>query len=213
MPTGESPVYIYELPMSTITAAIGQGPSLPTTVVVATPGSTALSTYKVPAGKSVQITLLGGGGGGGSGDGVDHGGGGGGGAGGVIATIDAAIWALGGTLVVGAGGAGGLTGDHDGSDGVDSTLTIDSSAVLTSHGGKKGLAATHTGGAGGTVVVGDGATVIRSAPGTAGTAGTTTAAGSGGSPGVPGAGAGGAGGAVDAGAGAAGGSGRAVLVF
>lgn len=213
MPADQAPTYFKEIPLSAFIGDIGRGPVVPQTVAVSTPGSTALSSYNVPAGMAVQIYLVGAGGGGASGDDDTDGGGGGGGGGGVVALVPAELWALGGTLVIGAGGAGGDTPPEDGANGTASTLTIDSVLRLTAGFGHGGTSALHGGGAGGTVTVGTGVTASSIRTGKAGSAGVDAVGGAGGRPGLAGGGAGGAGGAGPSAHGVNGGGGYCQLTF
>lgn len=197
--------------MSTIQVGVGSGAVLPVNVSVTTTGAHDIASYGVPAGADVTLTLTGGGGGGASGDGTDHGGGGGGGAAGVIVVVPAALWAAGGELVIGTGGAGGLTGVHDGSNGVDSTLTMTGTEQVVAGKGLKGNSTSHLGGAGGTVTADPAFSVVAARKGSAGGTTTGLAAGPGGAAGIAPGGAGGAGGANAAGAGVAGSAGAALI--
>ena len=79
----------------------------PASHIITTPGSTDVSTLGVPPGRDVRVELMSGGGGGAAcNDSTTPGGGGGGGGAYCMVRVPAALWALGGTLVVGGGGAG-----------------------------------------------------------------------------------------------------------
>ena len=184
----------------------GTGAITPASHIITTPGSTDVSTLGVPPGRDVLVELMSGGGGGAAcNDSTTPGGGGGGGGAYCMVRVPAALWALGGTLVVGAGGAGGAAAPDDGANGADSVLTLDSVVRLTCQGGRKGV---HTGGGGtaGTVTVGAGVTEVNRKVGTAGATVASTTGGLGGrATGVAG-GAGGAGGTGTSGAGGGGGN-------
>src|SRR5260221_12724137 len=106
----QAQVINHEVAMSQLTATLGSGPAMPNLISVTTAGSHDISTFGVPPGSDVTLSLAGSGGGGGSGDGVADGGGGGGSGGGVLVTVPALILSLGGALGVVALGAGGAAG-------------------------------------------------------------------------------------------------------
>ena len=119
---------------------------IPQTTLFTTPGN---YTFVVPAGvTSIDVEAWGGGGGGGGEDGNDGGGGGGGGgfAGGTlnVSPGDNIV------IVVGAGGAGALSEDTNGSAGTASTVTgPDAGETFVAGGGGPGLFTPNGGGDGG----------------------------------------------------------------
>lgn len=146
-------VPLANLPITPITGGID---------VKRTPAVT--QNWTVPAGVTrVRVRACGGGGGGGytsAGTGGDHGGGGGGG--GYIEQVFTVVAATNFTYQVGAGGPGGpITGDNDGTDGGDTTVTSPASATpstltITAKGGTGGKGpASRFGGGGGSLVNGD----------------------------------------------------------
>jgi hypothetical protein len=194
------------IPQGALPSGAGAGPITPRAVLITTPGSTDISTLGVPSGSAVLVELLSGGGGGAAANSSADPGGGGGGAGSyAMVRVPADVWALGGTVVVGAGGAGGTPAGTDGGQGSDSVLTIDSVARVTCQGGRRG---THlgAGGVGGTVTVDASVTRVATKLGTAGITTATTAGGAGGQSPAPAGGGGGAGGSGTSGAGGAGGN-------
>src|SRR5258707_14006815 len=120
----QAQVINHEVAMSQLTATLGSGPAMPNLIRVTTAGSHDISTFGVPPGSDVTLSLAGSGGGGGSGDGVADGGGGGGSGGGGLVTVAAAIWSLGGPVVIRAARTGGATGPKDGGSGRAATLSI-----------------------------------------------------------------------------------------
>lgn len=175
--------------------------------VISGAGSHALSTIAVKPGKDITLEIWSSGGGGGGGVMATAAPGGGPGtywAG----TIPAAVWALGGTLVLGAVGAAGAT-HAAGGDGTPSTLTIDSLLRLSVGGGTGGGADGGAPGVAGTTTVDSSITTLAIRPGPdAGAVPVGGHGGDGAKGGGPGGGAGGAGGTSGAGsAGAAKGGG------
>jgi hypothetical protein len=209
----ESIVYIPENPLANLPVIIGTGGGIPVQIVMATPGTFDITTLTVPAGRDVTLTIIGGGGGGASGDGTSTGGGGGGGGAGLIVIVPAMVWSDGGSLVIGAGGAGGLTGVHDGTAGDETSLTLVDFDITEARGGAGGHSTSHAGGAGGVAGFDGGIAHPVVKDGSAGATGLTTGAAAGGRAGIGGAGTGGVGGTGGAGAGGAGSNGRAILQF
>lgn len=145
-----------------VTGRPGEGagiepPSGPTIVTIEVAGTTDVATLGVPADTDVLVELWGGGAGGvGATSGSAPAAGGGGGGYGAV-SVPAALWALGGSIVVGAGGTGGM--NDSGQPGADSTLTLDAVVRLTAGGAESGDPA-GLGGVGGGVIVGAGVSSV-----------------------------------------------------
>lgn len=209
----ESIVYEQENPLAAIPATIGTGPGIPVVIEITTPGTTNFSDYSVPVDSDVTVTLTGGGGGGGSGDGTSTGGGGGGGGGSIQQVVPAVNWVNGGMLTVGAGGAGGLTGVHNGTDGEQSKMTVSDFDETDADGGAGGHATSHAGGVGGLTTRDPGLPTPVRRNGHDGATGLSSGAAVGGKAGFVGSGSGGVGGIGGAGAGGAGANGKITLQF
>lgn len=198
--------------MSTIPNAAGSGPVLGVQFFFQSAGTTNVATLTVPAGADVQVELWGGGGGGAGSNSEGSGSAGGGGGAYVCCRIPADVWALGGNIVIGAGGAGGAV-DANGLIGVQTTLTLNSIVRATAGPGNPGLIATVPGGNGGVASVGTDAIPIALRNGYKGGSVIALQAGAGGASGLSAAGAGGAGGPFEGGAGTAGQAGAARITY
>jgi hypothetical protein len=186
--------------------SVGAGPQLMISVDVTTAGAHDVAALGIPPGIGPRVTIWGGGGGGEGGDGVDGSGAGAGA--GITVDVPADLWAMGGSLVIGTGGAGGTPG-NPGDDGVDSTLTLNAILRATAGGGGGGPSGGGSFGAGGVPLAGAGITTVAQANGRDGGVATGTHGGRGGNAPLGG-GAGGAGGingGANAGNGAQGGGG------
>lgn len=181
-----------EKPGSGISVRTGGDSPRPNGVTFSGASIHTLASVGVPAGKDVTLEVWSAGGGGGGGSGTVAGAGGGPGTY-VALMIPAGLFALGGSVVLGAVGAAGAT-TADGGDGVDSTLTVNAILRATVGAGKKGHTASGLPGVNGTTTIDPSVTTLAVRPGTVGPAVDSAVGGKGGHCGGPGGGAGGAGG-------------------
>lgn len=187
-----------------LASPVGTATPAPVVESISGAGSHSLSSLAVPAGKDVTLEVWSPGGGGGAGGTAAAGAGGGPGTYAAM-LVPSALWALGGTIVLGAAGTAGVAAGAGG-DGADCTVTINSILYGT-------IGAGHGGAANGGAPGGPRTTTINGAlapsvakPGSAAPAIPGGGHGGAGAPSVgPGGGAGGAGG-VAAGVGAVGGT-------
>lgn len=185
-----------------LNSPVGTATPAPIVESISGAGSHSLASLAVPSGKDVTVEIWSPGGGGGAGGTAAAGAGGGPGDYAVM-LVPHALFALGGTIVLGAAGAAG-TAAGPGGHGVDSTVTINSVLLATVGGGNGGGA--NGGTPGGTRTTTIDASLAPSTVKTGSPAPAIPGGGHGGNGGAsigPGGGAGGAGG-VAAGVGAAG---------
>lgn len=161
-PTGRVP--------AAIPGAGAMPPSSPASLTLDAPGTYEVAALAVPAGKQLTVHLWGGGGGGGGSDAPAVGDGGASG-GYLKLTVPAALWALGGSLVVAIGGPG-TSADEPANPAPATTLTLDGVLRGSAAGGDGGAGADQptAPGAPGTNVTGAGVTVLLDDDGAAGTA-------------------------------------------
>lgn len=166
------------LSLDPFTLKLGTYPGETHMTTLILPGPVEVSTLGVPAGVDVTVTLTGGGGGGAWGNKYNTTGGGGGGGGGLAsAIVPASVWALGGTISIGAGGATGIepvggrgaSFQGGGFGGSDTVLTLGGLARMTAHGGggatQGNIGPASNGGAGGTAVIDPSVTTLATATG------------------------------------------------
>jgi len=193
--------------MATIPSSTSSGSTAPVSQTISVAGSTNLADLAIPAGRDVTIYQTAAGGGGGAG-GTAAGGAGAGSGGFACFKVPHALWALGGTMVIGAAGTGGAVASADGTDAADCVLTINSIVVATVGGGKKGDSSPDgEPGLGGTVTIDASLTTYQTKAGNPGVAPSGTNGGVGGSGSGPGGGTGGTGGTASVVGGAGGASG------